>query len=497
MVEHIAQALLVQTLVLAAASAVVRLLQLATVRRLGAGAGYVAWTLVPVAMLAAALPHPAVDALAIHVDVAAAVRPWVSAPIAAPAHADVALSAAIAAWALGALLLAGLMARRQRRFEALVVPPAAGRAPCLPAGAGPAVLGLWRRRIVLPRDFDRAFGADERRLMLRHEGVHLRRADNAWNLLATALLVAHWFNPVAWWAWRRMRADQETSCDAAVLREESGDALATYAGALLKVQGIALAPPLATAWQSTHPLVERVRMLQHHRISPARHRLGLRIATLFVALAGLGGYSLQAGALPATAKGGGSVMTAIDVTDTTQAAAASGAGRSVVRSKFRVLTHLGEQAVVRLAEDSSQGPRDASLEIALTVSRLEGHRLQIDARLSGGAPPATLGTPRLVVNDGERADVHISSHDGAHDVAVSFLPRVVAQPESTPPALPAPPAPPTPGAMPALPAPPAAPTPAALPPLPAPPAPAALPPIPGVPPADDLPAPPAPAQRPA
>src|ERR1019366_6146319 len=103
-------------------------------------------------------------------------------------------------------------------------------------------------RIVLPRDFDSAFDAEERRLMLLHEGVHLRRADNAWNLLATALLVLHWFNPVAWWAWRCLRADQETSCDAAVLRAEAPGALSVYAGALLKVQGVALAPPLATSW---------------------------------------------------------------------------------------------------------------------------------------------------------------------------------------------------------------------------------------------------------
>lgn len=487
MVEHLAHALLVQTLTLAAASIAVRLLQLATVRRLGVGTGYLAWLLVPVAMLAAALPHPAAGALAIRVDVATAIPGWVSVPMARPAaDGHVAISAVVALWAAGALSLATWLVRRQRGFEALVAPPSAGRAPCLPAGAGPAVLGVWRRRIVLPRDFDQAFDAHERRLMLLHEGVHLRRADNAWNLLATALLVAHWFNPVAWWAWRRVRADQELSCDAAVLRREPVDALATYANALLKVQGIALAPPLATAWQSTHPLVERVRMLKDHRISAARHRAGLRVAALSVALAGLGGYTLQAGALPAAPKDSTSVLTAIDVTDTTErvGAASGNTSKSEVKSSFKVMTHLGDEAVVRISE----GQKDATLEMGLTVSRRDADHLQLDARLSGGTPPARLGTPRVLVRDGEKAEVRVKSDDGLHEIAISFAPRVLPTPMAPPPAPRTPPAPP---AVPAMPAPGSLPAPAthaALLPLPAPMA------SPDARPAADLPTPPAPPQ---
>ena len=393
MIEAGLRVLLLQTLTLSLAVVAVRLLQAMLLRRLGAAAAYLCWLLVPVAMLAVVLPHPAVDALVVRVDVSAVTPAWVAAPAHASAgHRSAAVLALGVAWATGVALLAGLLARRQRRFESLVAAASSGAAPCLPAGAGPAVLGVWRRRIVLPHDFDSAFDAEERRLMLLHEGVHLQRADNAWNLLASALLVVHWFNPVAWWAWRRVRADQELSCDAAVLRKESSGALAVYAAALLKVQGVALAPPLATSWQSTHPLVERVRMLQLHRISSARHRAGLRAATTLVLVAGFGGYALRAGAnapVEATSSAGGSVMTTVQVK-------VDGGSTWSTSDTLKLLTRAGEPALVRLDRGTVAGLA-APLEIAFTATRLGADRVQIDTTLRSGSPLATLASPRTPV----------------------------------------------------------------------------------------------------
>ncbi len=284
------------------------------------------------------------------------------------------------------------------------------------------MLGVWRRRIVLPRDFDSAFDAEERRLMLLHEGVHLRRADNAWNLLATALLVLHWFNPVAWWAWRGLRADQETSCDAAVLRQESPAALAIYAAALLKVQGVALAPPLATSWQSTHPLVERVRMLQLHRLSSARHRAGLRVAALSIVVAGVGGYALRAGASTAPearASDKTSVLTSVSVEIDR---------KSVTRTPSMTLMRGGEKATFRLDGDPVGNVQAA--EITYTATRLSGDRVEFDAELHLGG--ALVGSPRVITHDGEPARLEIQSADGAHVFGVTLLPRLVTPHAATP-----------------------------------------------------------------
>jgi len=454
-IEHALRFLALQTFTLAFATCTVRLLQSTLARPFGAAARYLAWLLVPVAMLAVTLPHPAIDALAIHVDVGRVAPAWVAAatPQEAPAAAGWPVAVA-AAWAAGVVLLAFALLRSQRGFEALVKPAVAGGVPCLPAGSGPAVLGVWRRRVVLPLDFDSAFDAEERRLMLRHEGVHLRRADNAWNLLASVLLALHWFNPIAWWAWRCLRVDQETSCDAAVLREESSDALAVYAGALLKVQGVVLTPPLATSWRPSHPLVERVRMLELHRISPARHRAGLRLATLSILLAGIGGYALQAGASAPPPAGGLPIRTAVDV-------------RVDAGAPIHVLltTRAGETATLR-AEPDAKNALAAPLEIVYTATRLQGDRLQLDTTVRQGAPLAIIGSPRVVTRDGEAASVQIRSSDGAHEVALSFLPHSVSRQVA---------------ALPPLPKPPAAPPPPAVPPK------ELLPPLPVVPPVDAVP----------
>jgi beta-lactamase regulating signal transducer with metallopeptidase domain len=422
-IEQALHFLALQTITLTVAACAVRLLQATLARPFGAAARYVGWLLVPVAMVAVALPHPAGDALAIHVDVGRVAPAWATA--ASPAHAGAArrwAGAVMAVWAAGVLLLALSMLRRQRAFEALLSPAATGGTPRLPAGCGPAVLGLWRRRVVLPQDFESAFDAEERGLMLRHEGVHLQRADNAWNLLASVLLALHWFNPVAWWAWHRLHADQETSCDAAVLREESPAVLATYAGALLNVQGVALTPPLATSWQSSHPLVERVRMLPVHRISSARHRAGLRLAALSILLAGFGGYAIGSdGTAPGApmAAGEPSVMTEVEIQEMS-------AGKASLDCKL--LARLGQKVTVRF--DSSDVVRNvlhAPIELQLTVTRRGDNQLQLETVLLRGNPAELLTVPQglsLVTPDGTPARLEVKAADGRYDLALKFTPRV-------------------------------------------------------------------------
>ena len=425
MTEQWMQGLLQQTLTLALAACMVALLQRGVVRRLGAAAAYLCWLLVPVAMGAVALPHAAAAPLAIHVDVAALAPDWVAASSAAPPGSRaLPCAVAMASWAAGACGLAVVLARRQRRFEALVASASAGAARMLPAGAGPAVLGVWRRRIVLPQDFDLAFDVEERRLMLLHEGVHLRRADNLWNLLATALLVLHWFNPIAWWAWRRMRADQELSCDAAVLRHEAPAALAIYARALLKVQGVAWAPPLATSWQSSHPLVERVRMLKRHRISSARHRAGLRVAALSIVLAGGAGQAFQAGAAAPGTVDESLVMTTIEFAIETKPDTAGQTHRSTLTS--RLLSRLGQKTVVRFDKGvEADKVLSTPVELGMTVTRLDATRLQMDVTLRRGDPLVAVSSPRVVTFDGEPVRIATKRDDGTDDLVLAIVPRLV------------------------------------------------------------------------
>ncbi|MGJ3628023.1 M56 family metallopeptidase [Sphingomonas sp. MMS24-JH45] len=59
--------------------------------------------------------------------------------------------------------------------------------------------------------------ARKRALALAHELGHHRRGDLIANWAALAVLALHWFNPIAWLAYRAFRADQEMANDAGVI----------------------------------------------------------------------------------------------------------------------------------------------------------------------------------------------------------------------------------------------------------------------------------------
>lgn len=91
--------------------------------------------------------------------------------------------------------------------------------------------GILRPRIYIPCGIPE----NERRLIVMHERVHIRRRDYLVKLLAFAGLSLHWFNPLIWAAFALMTRDMEMSCDEAVLKKcSSGDRI-PYAEALLRV----------------------------------------------------------------------------------------------------------------------------------------------------------------------------------------------------------------------------------------------------------------------
>ncbi|HEX9140034.1 MAG TPA: M56 family metallopeptidase, partial [Steroidobacteraceae bacterium] len=81
---------------------------------------------------------------------------------------------------------------------------------------GPAVIGLFAPRVVVPRWFS-ALSIRAKRLVLVHELAHIRARDS-WVLGATLLgaLSMPW-NPLQWWILHRTRRAIELDCDERVL----------------------------------------------------------------------------------------------------------------------------------------------------------------------------------------------------------------------------------------------------------------------------------------
>jgi hypothetical protein len=139
----------------------------------------------------------------------------------------------LAAWGVtSSLLLIRLFAgaaavRLQLRHDETTVLD--GVPVTLSTNFGPAVLGLRRPRIVVPRALAEQ-DPQRRAALLWHEDEHLRAYDGPVLLGATLLVAILPWNLSLWWMRRRLRLALEMDCDARVVRR--GFAPAAYAAAL-------------------------------------------------------------------------------------------------------------------------------------------------------------------------------------------------------------------------------------------------------------------------
>jgi len=133
--------------------------------------------------------------------------------------------------------------------------------------------------------FEYRYSPAEQELALSHELVHHRRGDLIWNSAGLVVLALNWFNPIAYFAFRAFRADQELACDALITRRLP-DRRHDYASALIKSAsrpGQIAACPLNSADQ----LKRRLKMMKTHRASKSRSLSGA-IALSLLILSGLG-----------------------------------------------------------------------------------------------------------------------------------------------------------------------------------------------------------------
>ncbi len=137
------------------------------------------------------------------------------------------------------------------------------------AARGPLAFGVWRRYVAFPRDFTERYDADERDLALAHELGHHARGDLIANWVALVVLALHWFNPIAWRAFRAFRSDQEIANDARVLAGRDAVTRHLYACAIVKAaHGGAVSA--ACHLHTIEDLKGRLKMLTTHRPSRAR-----------------------------------------------------------------------------------------------------------------------------------------------------------------------------------------------------------------------------------
>jgi BlaR1 peptidase M56 len=178
--------------------------------------------------------------------------------------AEIGLGLLALAWLAGGIVLATALVKKQRVFDR----------EADKGLAGPAVVGFHFPRIVTPDDFVRRFSHDERKLILTHEQIHIERGDSRINAAVALVRCLCWFNPLVHLGALALSADQELSCDAAVV-ERRPRTRRIYAEVLIKTQisqdQMSMgALPVGCYWPA-HPLKERIAALAMKPLPKGRH----------------------------------------------------------------------------------------------------------------------------------------------------------------------------------------------------------------------------------
>lgn len=404
-----------QTALFSLAVLAVAVLRWPLLRLFGAAAAAQMWLLLPLVMSIACLPRaPVLQQLLV-----APLKAWAGLPSTSPAallpdvQGGPAHAALLLVWGVGVLLMAALLVHRQRAFLRGLIRHPAPLPWRSPAGSSPALYGMWRPRCVLPLDFEQRFDATEQSLILAHESEHQRRDDNTWNLLGAGLLALFWFNPLAWWALHRFRADQELACDATVLARHP-TALSSYARAMLKSQGLLPASSLASSWLAVHPLIERTQMLKTHRRLFSRRAAGQRFALVLALLGAGAAYAAQGGA-PAALTG---PVQRVDLQMKLKVA-------GVDVASPRMVVELGRSARLNYRADPSAGEL-AIWSIELITTQLPDGRMRVVSHISSGEPLRAVGGEHVLITEaGKPFGLKVSQSPGGQTLQSDGVARLL------------------------------------------------------------------------
>ena len=154
----------------------------------------------------------------------------------------------------------------------------------------PTLFGFVRPRMLLPTGLASSFTHDELRHVFLHELAHIKRLDILTGWVALVLQTLHWFNPLVWLAFHRLRADRELACDALALSYARTGERESYGLTIIKLlerfgQPVC-GPNLAGILENKKQIKERINMIAKFHKSDRGLALavtllaGLAVATL-------------------------------------------------------------------------------------------------------------------------------------------------------------------------------------------------------------------------
>lgn len=148
----------------------------------------------------------------------------------------------------------------------------------------PCLLGLIKPKLILPKKIIAQLSDDEMKYIFFHELGHLKRNDIFINWITTILQSIHWFNPLIWISFHKMKQDCELSCDIMTLKHISPSEYRNYGETLIKLINIISKPkcePLTEGILSGTQIKRRIIMISKHK----KKKFLLPIVAIIITLA--------------------------------------------------------------------------------------------------------------------------------------------------------------------------------------------------------------------
>ena len=93
-------------------------------------------------------------------------------------------------------------------------------------------MGVFRKYVIIP---ERGLSEEEIYYSLKHELIHVKRADVAWRYLSLLAVLLHWFNPLVYLFFYATSVYCEQSCDAILVRDLDKAARKRYGNLIISM----------------------------------------------------------------------------------------------------------------------------------------------------------------------------------------------------------------------------------------------------------------------
>jgi len=133
----------------------------------------------------------------------------------------------------------------------------------------PALFGFIQPRLLVPQGMLETYGLEELCYVFIHELAHLKQRDIYFGWLMALLQILHWFNPLMWFAFGRMRADRELACDGLAISTMNSDESPEYGRTIVNLlenfSQVRYLPSVAGILEDTCQIERRIKMIADYK----------------------------------------------------------------------------------------------------------------------------------------------------------------------------------------------------------------------------------------